>query len=132
MDSLTLYRCNTCGNLIQMIQDSGIIPICCGEQMELVRANSKEATMEKHVPVIEQNDRRIRIRIGSLPHPMTEEHHIEWIVLLTNKGMYMRELKISDYPECTFTIGEDEKVFAAYSYCNLHGLWNRIVEGCLP
>lgn len=131
MNSLTIYRCDTCGNLIQMIQDSGAVPSCCGEQMELVRANSKDAAMEKHVPVVERDGCRVHIRIGTLPHPMTEEHHLDWIVLLTDKGMYLRELKVHDYPECIFIIGEGERVFAAYSYCNLHGLWSKIIEECL-
>lgn len=131
MNSLTVYRCVTCGNLVQMLEDSGVVPICCGNQMELMQANSKEATLEKHVPVVTCDGTRVHICVGSVPHPMTEAHHLHWIVLLTDQGMYMRELKIGDAPECVFTINENEKIFSAYAYCNLHGLWNRLLENCL-
>ena len=79
--------------------------------------------MKKHIPVISQNGKNVYIRIGEEAHPMTEKHYIQWVVLLTDRGVYTRALRQTDLPEAHFSINTDEDVTAAYAYCNLHGLW---------
>lgn len=117
--------CKTCGNLIEMVNDSGVTPICCNKDMEEVIANTTEAATEKHIPVIEINNNIATITIGEIPHPMTEEHFITWIYLETNKGIKKIDLKPNDEPKAKFSLLEDEKVINAYAYCNLHSLWKK-------
>ena len=116
------YRCNICGNLIAMVNDSGAVPVCCGETMHELKPNTTDAANEKHVPVIEVVNGKIKVTVGSVLHPMLPEHHIEWIYLLTKQGGYLKYLPVDGKPIAEFTIGDDELI-AAYEYCNLHGLW---------
>lgn len=115
--------CKTCGNLIEMVNDSGVTPICCNKDMEEVIANTTEAAMEKHIPVINIENNIATITVGETLHPMTEEHYIAWIYLETNKGFKRIDLKPNDEPKGVFALTEDEKVLRAYAYCNLHSLW---------
>lgn len=115
--------CRRCGNLIEMINDSGITPICCGIDMTELVANTTEAATEKHIPVIEITDHMVKVTIGEIPHPMEEEHYIEWIYLKTNQGIKRVNLHPKEEPTATFALMDDEKVDSAYAYCNLHGLW---------
>jgi superoxide reductase len=115
------YRCRHCGNVIVKFVDSGVPVMCCGEQMEELTPNTVDASTEKHVPVITWMDKcRIKVEVGSLPHPMTPEHHIVFIYVETdNGGIY---IKLKDKPEaevCTC----NGIITAVYEYCNLHGLW---------
>ncbi len=128
MKELTIYRCNTCGNLICMLEDSGVVPVCCGQSMQKLSVNSTDASIEKHVPVIKAEDSQVRIYIGEITHPMLPDHHIEWIFLLTSQGFYCRSLKADEYPEAVFTVYPDETVLSAYAFCNLHGLWVKYGE----
>lgn len=123
MCELTLYRCEICGNLICMVEDSGVVPVCCGTAMTKIVANSEDAAAEKHVPVLKRNGLHIQVLIGGLPHPMNDSHHISWILLLTSHGIYMRKLNNTDTAEAVFNIRVDEDVICVYAYCNLHGLW---------
>lgn len=125
MKPLTFYRCNICGNLICMINDSGVTPTCCGEDMEAVAPNTADATAEKHVPAIQQEGNRVMVSVGSMPHPMMENHFIEWIILQTNRGAYSRVLFPDTAPEACFKLRSDEYPVRAYAWCNLHGLWLR-------
>lgn len=115
--------CRRCGNLIEMINDSGVTPICCGTDMDVLTANTTEAATEKHIPVVEINGNIAKVTVGEVLHPMEEAHYIEWIYLETNKGIKRVNLKPSDEPVVSFTLAEDEIVSSAYAYCNLHGLW---------
>ena len=115
--------CRRCGNLIEMINDSGVTPICCGTDMDVLTANTTEAATEKHIPVVEINGNIAKVTVGEVLHPMEEEHYIEWIYLETNKGIKRVNLKPGDEPVVSFTLAEDETVSSAYAYCNLHGLW---------
>ena len=115
--------CRRCGNLIEMINDSGVTPICCGTDMDVLTANTTEAATEKHIPVIEINSNIAKVTIGEVLHPMEEAHYIEWIHLETNKGIKRVNLKPGDEPIVNFALAEDETVTSAYAYCNLHGLW---------
>lgn len=115
--------CRRCGNLIEMINDSGVTPICCGIDMEVLTANSIEAATEKHIPVVEVEGNKVKVTVGEVLHPMEEAHYIEWIYLETTKGMKRVNLKPGESPIAFFALLEDEEVLDAYAYCNLHGLW---------
>lgn len=117
--------CKNCGNLIEMINDSGVTPICCNKDMEEIVANTTEAATEKHIPIIEISDSIATITVGEILHPMTEEHYISWIYLETNKGIKKVDLKPNDEPKAKFSLLSDEKVISAYAYCNLHSLWKK-------
>jgi superoxide reductase len=84
-----------------------------------------DASLEKHIPVIEQNGQEVVVKVGSVTHPMEEVHYIEWIILETNKGVHRRNLKPGEEPVASFVLAADEEVVAAYEYCNLHGFWKK-------
>jgi superoxide reductase len=117
------YICKKCGNLINMVHSSGVVPVCCGEAMSLLTPNTVDAAQEKHVPVVTVNGTLVTVKVGSVPHPMTPEHHIAWIFLETEKGIQRKDLPVDKPAEAVFALTEDDKVIAAYEYCNLHGLW---------
>jgi len=116
------YICKHCGNLAGMIHSSGVVMVCCGEEMTEIIPNTVDAAKEKHVPVVTVTDNVVQVEIGSVPHPMLEEHYIQWVYLLTSEGGQRKCLSPGEAPVVTFTIGE-EKPIAAYEYCNIHGLW---------
>lgn len=118
------YLCKHCGNLVGMIHNSGVPMICCGEPMVELVPNTTDAAQEKHVPVVEVSGSTVTVKVGSVPHPMTEEHWIQWIYLETSKGGQRKSLLPGDKPEAVFQLADDEAV-AAYAYCNLHGLWKK-------
>lgn len=118
-----LYRCNHCGNIVEMVKDAGPAPVCCGETMQELKANSTDAATEKHVPVVEIEGNVVKVIVGSVIHPMTEEHHIGYIFLETSVGVHRAILNPTGSPEATFVLAEGEKPVAAYEYCNLHGFW---------
>lgn len=115
--------CRRCGNLIEMINDSGVTPICCGTDMNELTPNSVEAATEKHIPVVEIEDSIVKVTVGSILHPMEEAHYIEWIYLETTEGVKRKKLQPNDNPIAEFALLDGEKVINAYAYCNLHGLW---------
>lgn len=119
------FICEHCGNTVEMIHDASVPMMCCGQPMTELKAGTTDAAVEKHVPEYEVKDGKVFVKVGSVAHPMTEEHLIEWIVLFTNKGSQMRKLKANDAPEAVFALCDDEKVEAVYAYCNLHGLWKK-------
>lgn len=123
MAELKIYRCSHCGNIVEKIVDGGVVPVCCGEDMKLLEANTTDAAGEKHVPVITVDGQNVKVAVGSVEHPMTEEHLIQFIILQTEKGLQRVDLTASDKPEANFVLAEGDKVVAAYEYCNLHGLW---------
>lgn len=116
------YRCQLCGNLIGMIHDSGAVPVCCGQEMTLLNANSTDAAAEKHVPTFIIDGDTVTVKVGSAPHPMIKEHYIEWIYLFTENGGQRKCLAPDSPPEASFKLVGD-KLTAVYAYCNLHGLW---------
>lgn len=119
----TFLLCRRCGNLIEMINDSGITPICCGEDMNVLTANTTEAATEKHIPVVNISDNIVKVTVGEVLHPMEEAHYIEWIYLETTEGIKRKKLQPNDNPIAEFALLDGEKVINAYAYCNLHGLW---------
>lgn len=122
MSNPTFLICETCGNLIGMIECSECTPSCCGKPMVELKANVTDAAQEKHVPVVEVSGDKCKITIGADAHPMTEEHQIVWVYLKTEKGGQRKTLKAGEQPSVVFSV-VDDKPLAAYAYCNLHGLW---------
>ena len=115
--------CRRCGNLIEMINYSGVTPICCGTDMNELTPNSVEAATEKHIPVVEIDGNIAKVTVGSTLHPMEEAHYIEWIYLETSIGIKRVKLNPKEEPIASFALLEEETVISAYAYCNLHGLW---------
>jgi len=122
MSEKKFYVCETCGNLIGMIHSSGVNVVCCGKKMTELEAGVVEASREKHIPVATVNGNNVDVVIGSVAHPMAEEHFIGWVYLETTKGGQRKVLNPGDEPKVTFALA-DEKPVAVYAYCNLHGLW---------
>ncbi|NCB31069.1 MAG: desulfoferrodoxin [Clostridia bacterium] len=120
------FLCKHCGNLVNMIHSSGVPIICCGEPMTELVPGSVDASHEKHVPVITVNGDSVTVEVGSIAHPMAEEHYIEWIQLQTEHGVQRKCLKPGEAPKATFLLN-GEKPLAAYAYCNLHGVWQAAV-----
>lgn len=120
---MKFYRCEHCGNIIAMVKDAGVPVVCCGQKMTELVPNTEDAAQEKHVPVYEKKSNILEVTVGSVEHPMAEEHHIEWIALQTDKGNQRKVLKPGDAPKADFALLDGEEVQAIYAYCNLHGLW---------
>lgn len=115
-----VYRCTTCGNIVEVL-NPGAAMSCCGNPMTLLKENTTDGALEKHVPVIEPIEGGYRVKVGSVEHPMLPEHYIQWIELLTETDVLRHELKPGDKPEATFMTTAKE--VTAREYCNLHGLW---------
>ncbi|MBR5922896.1 MAG: desulfoferrodoxin [Clostridia bacterium] len=122
MDENRFYICEHCGNIVGMINNAGVPLMCCGQKMTKLEANTVEASTEKHLPVVTVEGDTVKVDVGSAAHPMVEEHSIQWIYLLTDKGGHRRKLNAGEAPRATFALC-DEKAIAVYAYCNLHGLW---------
>ncbi len=122
---MKIFRCKHCGNVITKLSDKNIDVLCCGEVMEELIANTVDASLEKHIPVVKINGNEISVQVGEIMHPMSEDHYIEFIVIETENGICVRKLKVSDNPEVNSYI--NSKVLNVYAYCNLHGLWKNIV-----
>lgn len=120
---MKIYRCKKCGNIIVTIKEKGGMLSCCDAGMVELKANSVDAALEKHVPVISEENSTVTVTCGEVIHPMTEEHYIEFMVIETNKGYSIKYLNPGDEPKCVFELTNDEKLISAYAYCNLHGLW---------
>lgn len=116
------YICSHCGNLVGMVHDAGVPLFCCGQKMDPLVPNTVEASGEKHLPVVTVNGDTVEVNVGSVDHPMVEEHSIQWVYLETENGGQRKALKPGDAPHVTFTLSGDKPV-AVYAYCNLHGLW---------
>ncbi len=120
-EKLQIYKCNVCGNIVEVLHGGVGELVCCDEPMELLDEKTADATTEKHVPVIEKIDGGYKVKVGSVPHPMTEEHLIEWIELLADGKAYRQFLQAGAAPEAIFLI-EGNSV-SAREHCNIHGLW---------
>jgi len=120
---MKLLKCAICGNIITHVKKSGVPVMCCGRKMEELIPGTSDGAAEKHVPVIKQDGNKVVVEIGSVEHPMVEAHYIEWIVLETEKGTQSKKLNPGEEPKAEFVLADDDKVVAAYEYCNLHGFW---------
>jgi superoxide reductase len=116
-----IYKCDICGNIVEVVHAGGGELVCCGEPMEKLIENTVDAAKEKHVPVIEKTATGVKVKIGAVPHPMEEKHYIEWIELIADGKAYREYLKPGDAPEAEFCI--QAASITAREYCNLHGLW---------
>lgn len=122
MNETRFFICEHCGNIIGLIQASGVPVKCCGQNMTELIPGTTDAAVEKHVPVATVDGNTVKVSVGEVTHPMTSEHHIQWIYLQTDKGGQRKNLLPEEAPEVTFALAE-EKPVAVYAYCNLHGLW---------
>jgi len=118
---LQIYKCEKCGNIVEIIHGEGAPVVCCGVNMTLLDEKTADAATEKHVPVIEKIDGGYKVSVGSAPHPMTDEHYIEWIELLADGKAYREFLKPGAPAEAIFKI--DAENVSARELCNVHGLW---------
>ena len=122
MKNVKFYICPHCGNIVEMVNDAGVKPFCCGQKMQELVPGSVDASHEKHVPDVKVSEGAVEVNVGSVNHPMEEVHWIEWVQLVTDKGSYRKWLNPGEAPNVKFLLGE-EKPVAVYAYCNLHGLW---------
>jgi len=120
---LQVFKCNVCGNIVEVLHVGRGELFCCGQPMELLNEKTEDMGKEKHVPVIEKTKNGLKVKVGSVPHPMEETHYIEWIEIIADGVAYRKFLEPSDKPEAEFEI-KAEKI-EAREYCNLHGLWRR-------
>lgn len=119
---MQVYRCEVCGNIIEVLHEGRGELVCCGKPMVLLEEKVEEEGKEKHLPVIEKIDEGIKVKVGSIPHPMEEKHYIEWIEVQTDEKVLRQFLSPGKVPEAEFSV-EKEKVKSAREYCNVHGLW---------
>jgi len=120
-ERLQVYKCELCGNIVEVMHGGDGELVCCGQPMVLLKENTVDAAKEKHVPVIEKVDGGFKVKVGSVPHPMEEKHYIEWIELIADGKSYVQFLNPGDTPEAVFLI--EAASVSAREYCNLHGLW---------
>ncbi len=127
MSETKFYICRHCGNIIAKVHDSGVPVVCCGEAMQELLPNTTDAAQEKHVPQISVQGSLVTVTVGSVEHPMTEQHFIQWITLETQQGIQRKALHPNEAPKAAFALAEGDAPVAAYAYCNLHGLWKASV-----
>ncbi|MCL2857670.1 MAG: desulfoferrodoxin [Oscillospiraceae bacterium] len=113
---------NHCRNLVELIEDKGGPMVCCGEKMTELTPNTVEASKEKHLPAVSFSGDTLTVNVGSVPHPMGEDHYISFVFVETANGGQRKLLKIGSEPTCKFAFADDKPI-AAYAYCNLHGMW---------
>ena len=120
---MEFYRCAHCGQIIAIVKKTGVPVKCCGENMQKIIPGTTDASLEKHVPVYTVEGGKVKVKIGSVDHPMIPEHYIEWVSLQTKFGNQRKALKPGDEPRVCFSVCEGDEVEAVYAYCNLHSLW---------
>lgn len=118
---LQVYKCEICGHIIEVLHDGEGELVCCGAPMKLLVENTVDASREKHVPVVEKTSGGIKVKVGSVPHPMEAKHYIEWVQIIAGDNAYRIFLKPGGQPEGVFTA--DPGAVVAREHCNLHGLW---------
>jgi len=120
-ERLQIYKCEICGNIVEVLHEGKGELVCCGEPMKLFVENTVDAAREKHVPVIERTTSGFKVKVGSVPHPMEEKHYIEWVEVIADGEVYREFLRPGGAPEANFNISAQN--ITAREYCNLHGLW---------
>ncbi len=120
-ERLEVYKCEVCGNIVEVLCGGAGTLVCCGADMTLFKENSVDAAVEKHVPVVEKTADSVTVKVGEAAHPMLEKHYIEWIEIIADGKVYRQFLNPDDAPEAIFNIAAD--TVTARAYCNLHGLW---------
>ena len=119
------FKCEICGNIIAMVEESGVPIECCGQEMTELTPNTSDGAQEKHVPVIAADGDLVRISVGEISHPMLPAHYIEWISIETQQGNQRKLLAAGQEPSLEFALVPGDQLKAAYAYCNLHGLWKK-------
>ena len=122
---MKFYKCSHCGNIVAFVENKGVPVMCCGQKMDELVPNTTDAAGEKHVPVYEVKDGTVTVTVGSVEHPMLEEHYIGFIAIETEQGVQRKTLKPGEKPEAEFALADGDKLVAAYEWCNLHGLWKK-------
>jgi superoxide reductase len=120
-ERLEVYKCDPCGNIIEVLHGGAGELVCCGEPMNLLAENTVDAAKEKHVPVVEKTPDGVKVSVGSVAHPMEEKHYIEWVEIIADGKSYRQFLNPGEAPEATFKV--DAEDVTAREYCNLHGHW---------
>jgi superoxide reductase len=120
-ERLQVYKCDICGNIVEVLHIGGGELVCCGQAMKLVKENTVDASKEKHVPVVERTADGFKVKVGSVAHPMEDKHWIEWVEVIADGKSYRQYLKPGQAPEAVFCVKAD--TVTAREYCNLHGLW---------
>ena len=118
---LEVYKCEACGNIVEVLNGGEGELVCCGQPMKLLTENTVDAAKEKHVPVIEKVEGGVKVKVGDVPHPMEEKHYIQWIELIADGKSYIQFLEPGATPEAVFNVSAS--LLTAREYCNLHGLW---------
>ncbi len=121
---MKFFKCNVCGNIVELVKSGGGELVCCGQPMEELKANTVDAAVEKHVPVATVDGDVLDVVVGAVEHPMTEEHYIQFVVVELEDGTYRKDLNPNEAPKATFNVA-GKKAVAVYEYCNLHGLWKK-------
>lgn len=121
--SVKYLRCSHCGNIVSVVKDAGVPIMCCGQRMEEILPGVTDAAVEKHVPDVVVEGKKVTVTVGSVIHPMLAEHYIEWITLETKEGIQRKALAPGEEPKAEFVLSGSDEPVAAYAYCNLHGLW---------
>jgi superoxide reductase len=122
--TMQFFVCEECGNLVGALHFSGAPMTCCGQKMKDLTPNTSDGAKEKHVPQVTVEGDLVTVEVGSVPHPMKDEHYIAWVYLQTEKGGQRKNLRPGGEPKAVFVL-HDDKAVAAYEYCNLHGLWKK-------
>lgn len=125
---MKLLKCAVCGNIVEVVEDKGVPIMCCGQQMQELKANTTDGVLEKHVPVAEIVDGNLHVKVGSMEHPMLAEHFITMILVEFGDNLYRVNLKPGEKPEAVFALGDYKGKIHVYEYCNLHGLWKTDLE----
>ena len=120
---MKFYKCEICGKIVAMVKETPVDTMCCGQAMRELVPGTTDGATEKHVPVYTVDGNTVKVKVGSMEHPMTDAHRIEWIAIETESGNQRKKLKAGDKPEATFALVPYDKVKSVYEYCNLHGLW---------
>ena len=120
---MKFYRCATCGQIVAIVKKKACPVMCCGKPMEEIIPGAADAAVEKHVPVYEVEGNKVVVTVGSVEHPMTEEHYIEWVSIQTKFGNQRKALSPGNEPKVCFAVCDGDEVEAVYAFCNLHGLW---------
>ncbi len=120
---LKFYRCPVCGQIVAIVKETGSPLICCGQEMQEIKAGTSDGAREKHVPVYEVKGNIVTVNVGSVDHPMLPEHYIEWVVLQKKTGNQRKALHPGDAPKVSFAMCDGDEVVSVYAYCNLHSLW---------
>ena len=120
---MKFYKCEICGKIVAMVKETPVDTMCCGQAMRELVPGTTDGAVEKHIPVYTLEGNTVKVKVGSMEHPMTDAHHIEWIAIETENGNQRKELKPGEKPEATFALVPRDKVKSVYEYCNLHGLW---------